>query len=178
MVYCTTHPSPVGRITLACDDDAIVGLWMEGQKYILGSIAEPMIPKDDCPLLTAAKQWLDRYFSGEKPAADELALRPIGGEFRQEVWAMLRQIPYGEVITYAEIAKKIAHRQGRKSMSAQAVGGAVGHNPISILIPCHRVVGSNGCLTGYAGGLEAKKKLLELEGVDQSKLFWPKKGNG
>ena len=105
-----------------------------------------------------------------------MPLAPIGGEFRQRVWNILRAIPYGEVITYGDIAKKIAAKRNKKSMSSQAVGGAVGHNPISIIIPCHRVVGSNGSLTGFSGGIHMKVKLLELEGVDMARLFVPKKG--
>ena len=135
-----------------------------------------MIPKDDCPVFHAAKKWLDRYFAGEKPAIDELPLAPIGGEFRQGVWKILREIPYGVVITYGDIAKKMAAKMGISTMSAQAVGGAVWHNPISIIIPCHRVVGTNGSLTGFAGGISMKTKLLELEGVDMSGLFVPKNG--
>ena len=108
--------------------------------------------------------------------ADELSLAPVGSKFRQEVWRILCEIPYGEVITYGDIAKKMAAKMGRTSMSGQAIGGAVGHNPVSIIIPCHRVVGANGSLTGYAGGIPAKIKLLELEGVDMSRLFVPKRG--
>ena len=120
--------------------------------------------------------WLDRYFAGGRPSLCELPLAPAGSEFRQGVWSILCEIPYGEVTTYGDIAKKVAARMGNKSMSAQAVGGAVGHNPISIIIPCHRVVGSNGSLTGYAGGIKTKIKLLELEGADMTPLFTPKKG--
>jgi methylated-DNA-[protein]-cysteine S-methyltransferase len=122
------------------------------------------------------KKWLDRYFDGEKPDLSELPLAPTGGEFRRMVWDILCEIPYGEVVTYGDIAKKMAQKMKRKSMSSQAVGGAVGHNPISIIIPCHRVVGSNGSLTGYAGGIDKKIKLLELEGADISSLFVPTKG--
>lgn len=135
-----------------------------------------MIPKDDCPVFKTAKNWLDRYFTGEKPVISELPLRPIGGEFRQGVWNILREIPYGEVTTYGDIAKKMAVKLGKRSMSNQAVGGAVGHNPISIIIPCHRVVGANGSLTGFSGGIGKKVKLLEFEGVDMSRLFVPAKG--
>jgi methylated-DNA-[protein]-cysteine S-methyltransferase len=176
MYYSTTCPSPLGLITLACDGDNLVGLWLEGQKYHGGAISGIMTEKDDVPVFSIAKNWLDRYFAGEKPAIAELSLAPIGGEFRQEVWHVLREIPYGEVITYGEIAKKIAAKMDRDNMSGQAVGGAVGHNPISIIIPCHRVVGANGSLTGYAGGVAAKRKLLELEGADLSSLFAPQKG--
>lgn len=178
MYYSTTYPSPVGTITLACDGDGknLVGLWMEGQKYHGDTIPEAMTEKNDIPLFDTTKKWLDRYFAGEQPDISELPLRPIGGEFRQEVWNILCEIPYGEVITYGGIAKKMAVKMGKKSMSSQAVGGAVGHNPISIIIPCHRVVGSNGSLTGYSGGVKTKTKLLELEGVDMLSLFVPTKG--
>jgi len=125
------------------------------------------------PVFDAAQKWLDRYFAGEKPGISEFLLAPIGGAFRQGVWVILCDIPYGEVITYGDIAKKMAVKMGKDSMSGQAVGGAVGHNPISIIIPCHRVVGSNGSLTGYAGGIQTKVK---LEGVDMSNLFVPKRG--
>lgn len=178
MYYSTTYPSPVGMLTLACDGEGsnLVGLWMEGQKYHGGTIPEEMSEKDDMPVFGAAKKWLDRYFAGEKPAVSQLPLAPIGGEFRQEVWGILCEIPYGEVITYGDIAKKVAAKMNKESMSSQAVGGAVGHNPISIMIPCHRVVGSNGSLTGYAGGIGIKVKLLELEGVDMTDFFVPQKG--
>lgn len=132
--------------------------------------------KDDLPAFRAAKKWLGRYFAGERPAISELPLRPIGGEFRQGVWSKLCEIPYGQVVTYGDIAKKMAAGMNRKSMSSQAVGGAVGHNPISIIIPCHRGVGANGSLTGYAGGIGAKIKLLQLEGADMSRLFAPTRG--
>lgn len=174
MYYRTAYPSPVGRITLACDGNSLVGLWLEGQKYF--GDTEKMTENDDIPVFLAAKDWLDRYFAGAKPAAAELPLAPSGGEFRQIVWDILREIPYGETVTYGDIAKKTAIRMNRESMSSQAVGGAVGHNPISIIIPCHRVVGANGSLTGYAGGIGTKIKLLELEGVDLSHLFVPNKG--
>ena len=134
-----------------------------------------MIPNNDIPLFDTTKKWLDRYFAGEKPGISELSLAPIGGDFRQIIWNILCEIPYGEVITYGSIAKRVAEKTGRKSMSSQAVGGAVGHNPISIIIPCHRVVGSNGSLTGFSAGVRTKIKLLELEGVDLSRFFIPKK---
>jgi len=177
LYFSTTYLTPVARITLACDGEGknLVGLWTEGQKYHGDTIPEAMIVRDDMPIFKDAKKWIDRYFSGEKPKISELALAPIGGAFRQEVWRILCEIPYGEVITYGSIAQKIAVKMGRKSMSSQAVGGAVGHNPISIIIPCHRVVGSNGSLTGFSGGIQMKIKLLELEGVDMSRLFVPRK---
>ncbi|MFV0401440.1 MAG: methylated-DNA--[protein]-cysteine S-methyltransferase [Oscillospiraceae bacterium] len=176
MYYSTTYQSPLGTITLASDGEALIGLWNDGQKYHGGTITEEMTPKDDLPIFDAAKKWLDKYFAGEKPAIDELPLAPIGSDFRQDVWKILCQIPYGEVVTYGDIARKMAANSGKKSMSSQAVGGAVGHNPISIIIPCHRVVGADGSLTGYAGGISAKVKLLELEGADMTGLFVPAKG--
>lgn len=176
MFFSTRYPSPIGLLTLACDGEHLTGLWMEGQKYFGDTIPEPMTERDDLPVFRAAKNWLDRYFAGEKPEISELPLHPIGGEFRQEVWKILCEIPYGEVVTYGDIAKKMAVKKGKKTMSSQAVGGAVGHNPISIIIPCHRVVGASGSLTGYAGGVDKKVKLLALEGVDMSRLFIPTKG--
>lgn len=176
MYYSTTYSLPIGTVTLACDGDNLVGLWMEGQKYHGGTIPEAMVAKDDVAVFDAAKKWLDRYFAGEKPAISELRLAPIGSEFRQGVWSILCEIPYGEVITYGDIAKKMAVKMNKATMSSQAVGGAVGHNPISIIVPCHRVVGANGSLTGYAGGIKTKVTLLELEGADMSRLLTPTKG--
>ncbi len=176
MYYSTLYASPVGMLTLASDGENLIGLWKDGQKYHGGTVPETMTQRGDIPVFDAAKKWLDRYFAGKKPAISELSLAPIGSEFRQHVWRILCEIPYGEVITYGDIAKKMAARMGKASMSSQAVGGAVGHNPISIIIPCHRVVGANGSLTGYAGGIETKIKLLELEGAGMSALFVPQKG--
>ena len=176
MFYKTLYHSPLGLITLGADGDNLVGLWIEEQKYFGDTIPEEMITRDDLPLFKKTKEWLDRYFAGEKPEISELPLAPIGGEFRQVVWKILTEIPYGEVITYGDIARKIAAMKNKESMSSQAVGGAVGHNPISIIIPCHRVVGSNGSLTGFSGGIDKKIKLLKHEGTDMSGLFVPKKG--
>lgn len=167
MYYRAAYPSPLGTMTLACDSSGgtLVGLWLEGQKYYGGAITETMTARDDMPIFFVVREWLDGYFAGDKPDCTKLALAPIGSEFRQEVWKLLCEIPYGEVVTYGEIAKKMAAKRNKKSMSGQAIGGAVSHNPISIIIPCHRVIGAGGSLTGYAGGLEAKRKLLELEGA-------------
>lgn len=175
--YLTTCPSPVGRLTLASDGQGLAGLWLEGQKYF----CQPLLPgecvQDGSPaVFEAVRQWLARYFAGEKPHPGELPLRPVGGAFRQQVWALLCGIPYGGTTTYGALAKQVAAQMGRPSMSSQAVGGAVGHNPISIIIPCHRVVGAGGSLTGYAGGLAAKVKLLAHEGVDVRRLHAPKTG--
>lgn len=176
MSYSTHYSSPLGRIMLASDGANIIGLWLEGQKYFAATMTEKTVEKENLPVFIAAKSWLDRYFSGEKPAISELPLAPRGGEFRRTVWNILCQIPYGEVTTYGKIAKEIAGRMRKESMSGQAIGGAVGHNPISIIIPCHRVVGANGSLTGYAGGIDKKRRLLEHEGVDTSRLFVPAAG--
>ena len=176
MFYSTSYDSPLGAITLASDRDNIVGLWIEGQKYFAATINDNIEEKPDLPPLAAAKKWLDAYFGGKRPRISELSLAPVGGEFRKAVWDILCEIPYGQCTTYGEIAKKIAARMNKQNMSSQAVGGAVGHNPISIIIPCHRVIGSKGSLTGYAGGVDKKVKLLELEGVDTSTFFIPVKG--
>lgn len=176
MFYSTNYASPVGAITLASDGESLVGLWIAGQKYFAATVKDTIAEKPELPVFSTAKKWLDAYFSGKKPAIAELPLAPSGGDFRKAVWDILCEIPYGQCTTYGEIAKKMAAQTGKKSMSSQAVGGAVGHNPISIIIPCHRVVGSNGSLTGYAGGIDKKVKLLEHEGADMSKLFIPGKG--
>ncbi|GHT78527.1 methylated-DNA--protein-cysteine methyltransferase [Actinomycetota bacterium] len=176
MYYTTDYSSPIGTLTIAADDQSVIGLWMDGQKYFGGTVSSKLQQSDSMPVLAAATDWLDRYFAGQKPLISELPLAPIGGEFRQGVWAILRTIPYGEYITYGDIAKQMAAKMGKAKMSAQAVGGAVGHNPISIIIPCHRVVGSGGSLTGYAGGIDKKIKLLQHEGADFTDLFVPKKG--
>lgn len=176
MMDTTIYMSPVGRLTLASDGEKLTGLWIEGQKYFGGASSVGVDRKDGLAVFSLVKQWLDQYFAGKKPGVSSLPLQPLGSEFRQEVWSILCEIPYGEVITYGEIAKKIAAKMGKSRMSGQAVGGAVGHNPISIIIPCHRVVGAGGSLTGYAGGIETKVKLLLHEGVDMSGLFIPKRG--
>ena len=176
MFYSTTYPSPLGLITIASTEDALVGLWIEGQKYFIGSLKEPLTECPDLPILIQTRQWLDRYFAGEQPNLTELKLAPMGSDFRQRIWSILCQIPYGETVTCGQIAKQVAAELGRETMSAQAIGGAVGHNPISIIIPCHRVVGANGSLTGYAGGIDKKIWLLNHEGLDLSNFVIPTKG--
>lgn len=154
----------MGQLTLACDQagEHLVGLWLKGQKYFGAGL--PLIPAGQAlPLFELAQQWLDAYFAGRKPGHRALPLAPIGTPFRQAVWQRLLDIPAGQVVTYQDIAQRIAGDRGVPTMSCQAVGGAVGHNPISIIIPCHRVVGRDGSLTGYAGGLRAKRWLLDLE---------------
>lgn len=162
MYYVTEYISPLGEMTLASDAacEKITGVWFEGQKYYGGTRDHEHIEKNDLAIFDAAREWLDRYFHGEKPCPDELPLAPEGSTFRQEVWRLLCEIPYGEITTYGKLAAKAAKNLGREKMSAQAIGGAVGHNPISVIIPCHRVIGADGSLTGYAGGIELKKQLL------------------
>ena len=153
MYYKTSYKSKLGNIIIAACEDALIGLWIEGQKYEYKTVPkEDIIENDHYFILVETKKWLDDYFNNLKPDIKRLSLSPIGTNFQKDVWQILMEIPYGSVITYNDIAKKIAQKYGMEKMSAQAVGGAVGHNPISIIIPCHRVVGSNGSLTGYAGG--------------------------
>lgn len=174
MVYTCKYKSPLGDILLAADEVGLTGLWFTGQKYFADTLPdEHMLQETE--ILIEGKKWLDVYFSGEEPKFT-LPLHPIGSAFRQAVWQILLEIPYGKTITYGEIAHRMGELRNTSHMSAQAVGGAVGHNEISIIIPCHRVVGTNGSLTGYAGGIEKKISLLELEHTDMSHFFVPKKG--
>ena len=161
----TYHTTPLGRVMLAAKGDALAGLWIEGQKYFADGLKGEAWEQDDFPVFVQAKEWLDRYFAGEKPRISELKLEPAGSEFRKAVWEALCQIPYGEVVTYGELAQKMAVLHNRERMSAQAVGGAVGHNAISIIIPCHRVVGAK---------IDKKIKLLTHEGA-YSKAFCAEK---
>lgn len=165
---------PLGTLTLAAEDNKLVGMWIEGQKHFLSSFKNNLVRSDNDITLCNAKEWIKRYMNGEKPEISELELAPKGSEFRQAVWKILCEIPYGETTTYGKIAKEITRIKGLDNMSAQAVGNAVGHNPISIIIPCHRVVGTNGSLTGYAGGIEKKIFLLTHEGVDVNKFTLPR----
>lgn len=160
-----TVSSPVGNLLLAEEADALIGLWFEGQKYFGAGLPEAKPPERETTVLRQAAAWLERYFAGKKPSPHALPLRPAGSAFRQALWQELCEIPYGEVSTYGEVAKRVAVRMHRPNMPGQAVGGAIGHNPISIIIPCHRVVAANGSLTGYAGGLSVKRALLTLEGA-------------
>lgn len=174
MVFMQHYDSPLGGILLAADDVGLTGAWFEGQKYFARNLPADTVFQET-PVLMEAKRWLDVYFTGEEP--DFLPpLHPMGSAFRQSVWEILLHIPYGKTMTYGQIARRLAEKQGLSRESAQAVGGAVGHNPISILIPCHRVVGIGGSLTGYAGGIDRKVKLLELENTDMTGFFVPKKG--
>lgn len=174
MQYISHYCSPIGGILLAADDIGLTGVWFEGQKYFALSLDKEHEEKE-LPLFEKAKQWLDIYFSGKEPNFT-LPLHFTGTAFQNEVWEILCTIPYGHTMTYGEIAKQIAAGKGLPHMSAQAVGGAVGRNKISIIVPCHRVVGTNGSLTGYAGGIHKKVKLLQLEKADMGSFFVPKKG--
>ena len=161
MVSICHYESPLGGVLLAADEIGLTGLWFDGQKYFARGLPADRVERET-PALLEAKRWLDIYFSGKEPDFTP-PLHPIGSPFRQAVWRILLQIPYGQTTTYGEIARQMEKLQNRPHMSAQAVGGAVGHNGISIIIPCHRVVGTKGSLTGYAGGLDKKMALLELE---------------
>ena len=173
MLYTKTITSPLGPLLLASDGAAITGLWLEHQKYFAATLTGTPEERPELPVFEAAEAWLAAYFAkAPLPALPPLA--PQGSPFRQAVWRLLSEIPYGTVTTYGELTRKL--RESGIPAAPQAVGGAVGHNPISILIPCHRVVGTNGSLTGYAGGIEKKRFLLELEGVDLAGLHVPKKG--
>ena len=170
MTYTQAFSSPLGNILLAADDVGLAGVWFETQKYFALRLPAEVEARET-PTLTDTKRWLDVYFSGREPDFTP-PLHPVGSPFQQKIWELLLQIPYGQTTTYGALAKRL--NAGR--MSAQAVGGAVGHNEISIIVPCHRVVGTNGSLTGYAGGLDRKIKLLEIEKTDMTGLFRPTKG--
>ena len=172
MTYVTVYDSPMGRLTLASDGEALTGLWFEGQKYFARGL-DGEREEREVPLLERTRRWLDVYFSGREPDGS-VPLRFTGTAFQNEVWEFLCSIPYGRTMTYGEIAERLARRSGVPRVSARAVGGAVGHNRISILVPCHRVVGADGNLTGYAGGIDRKRELLALEGADLSGLHVPK----
>lgn len=173
MQYTTTYKSPLGGILLAADEKGLTGLWFEGQKYF-ALYLDKEHKQGETPILEEAKKWLDQYFAGQNPGFRP-PLNFTGTDFQREVWALLCTIPYGETTTYGELAKRLAGKRGCGSMSAQAVGGAVGRNEISIIVPCHRVVGSKGSLTGYAGGIWKKIELLKLEGAWKESFFVPAK---
>ena len=161
MQYITRYESPLGPMLLAADDAGLTGAWFAGQKYFAQGLARQPAEKQTPPL-QAARRWLDAYFAGREPDA-AVPLHLVGTPFQTEVWQLLRAIPYGQTVTYGELAARLAAQRGVQRMSARAVGGAVGRNPVSLLVPCHRVVGAGGRLTGYAGGLERKHYLLALE---------------
>lgn len=159
MEYMCRYESPLGSMILAADETGLTGLWFEGQKYF--ALCRESGEKE-LPVFGQARKWLTVYFSGKEPDF-KLPLHFVGSAFQKEVWEILCQIPYGQTTTYGEIAARLAKKRGLARMSAQAVGGAVARNKISIIVPCHRVIGKNGSLTGYAGGLDKKIALLKLE---------------
>ena len=161
MYYCT-YESKIGLLYLISDGKSLIGCCLEGQKYFPNNIDNYYL-NEELSILVKSKVWLEKYFNGENPSIDEIPLNYTGTEFRKTVWEVLKEISYGKLVTYKHIAEKIAKAKGIKTMSAQAVGGAVGHNPLLIFIPCHRVIGVDGSLTGYAAGLENKRFLLNLE---------------
>lgn len=172
MTYIHHYNSPLGKITMASNGLALTGLWFDGQKYFAETINDE-IEEKSLLIFNKTAKWLDIYFGGKEPDfTPEVIIK--GTPFRKAVSEIILSVPYGKTMTYGEIASKIAKQKGIERMSAQAVGGAVGHNSISIIIPCHRIVGTNGSLTGYAGGIDRKIELLKLEKVDMSKLFSPK----
>lgn len=164
MTVTCTYASPLGSMLLAAEKEALTGLWLPGQKYYAAGLTEDAAEDPSHPILQTAAEWLDAYFAGEKPEVQALKMAPRGSEFQRLVWELLRDIPYGETTTYGTLAAKAETRLGRKT-AARAVGAAVGRNPISIIIPCHRVLGADRSLTGYAGGLDKKEWLLRHEGA-------------
>lgn len=172
MKYTSYYDSPLGKIMINSDGTHITGLWFMGSRFMEKSYEEK-----ELPVFMQVKKWLDQYFEGKVMNPKTIPFVYTGSDFCVRVWEILLEIPYGKTITYGDIANKISQEKNIKRMSAQAVGYAVGHNPISILIPCHRVVGVKGNLTGYGGGIDKKIKLLEIEKVDMSDFYIPKKGN-
>lgn len=176
MDFCTTYETPIiGKLILASDGESLVGCWFENDRFFGYGSDGTFERCNDLAVFEKTRNWLDRYFAGEKPTLQELPLAPRGSEFQLKVWNMLREIPYGQTVTYGDIAKRMAGESGRR-MSAQAVGGAVGRNPLCVIVPCHRVMGAKSNLTGFGGGLDVKVKLLEHEGINTCELVRPKKG--
>ena len=170
MYYYTNYKSIIGNLIIVSDKENIVGLFIEGQKNFYDEITHNMTLNNNIEILNKTTKWLDRYFNRENPSVTELSIKLIGSDFRKLVWNILLEIPYSKTVTYLDIAKKVS-KILNKNMSSQAIGGAVGHNPISIIVPCHRVIGTNGSLVGYAGGLSIKRKLLDLEKDNMHSYF-------
>ncbi len=175
MRYISHYPSPLGDILLEADETGLTGLWFEGQKYFARG-SDGRQEEMELPVLEQAKTWLDCYFSGGKPEF-AVPLHFTGTDFQKEVGMLLCSVPYGETVSYGEIAKRLAAARGSRSVPARAVGGAVARNAISVIVPCHRVVGADGNLTGYAGGLGRKIALLKLEGAWREEFYVPKHGS-
>ena len=161
-MYYWTYECKIGLMYLVSDGESLCGCYLEDQKYFPDNF-DKYIFDEELEIFNLVKLWLNSYFNNEKPSLKNIPMKLIGTDFRKKIWSLLKEISYGEVVTYKDLAKKIAELQGKEQMSAQAVGSAVGHNPLSIFIPCHRVIGTDGSLTGYAAGLKNKKYLLNFE---------------
>lgn len=185
MIYRTDYATGlIGTLTLATDGATLVGCWFDNDRFFGYGVNENMVPLAEAApdaegacsaVLNDARSWLDRYFAGDRPNPHELPLNPGGTDFQKSVWRILADIPYGETVTYGDIAKRMETASGRR-MSAQAIGGAVGRNPLCVIVPCHRVMGARGNLTGFGGGIDTKIKLLEHEHANMEGFFIPKKG--
>lgn len=177
MEYKCYYKSKLGKIILVSNGKELTYLCFDSSRFINKLNKKNFIICENLEIFDLTKKWLDRYFNGENPNPKEVPIMISGSDFSINVWEILKKIPYGEVVTYGDIAKQIAKNNNIKKMSAQAVGYAIGHNPISIILPCHRVIGANGNLTGYGGGIEKKIELLKLEKVNTNDFYIPKKGN-
>lgn len=165
MLYSSCYFSPLGKLLILSDENSIYGIGLDGQEIFAKIFSqEEIVEKPDLDIQKHARKWFENYFSAKNPSLEEISLAPQGSDFRKKVWKILTEIPYGEVITYGEIAKKLAVKLNKEKMSSQAVGNAIANNPILIMIPCHRVIGANGNLTGFSAGINNKARLLEFEG--------------
>lgn len=168
-MFKSYYNSNLGKIIIVADNRYIYGLYFDNQKYLPENL-EKLEINNNSPIIKQVKLWLEEYFNGKKPNLENLPIKLIGSEFKMLVWSVLKTIPYGKTITYGEIAKTLARKTNKEKISARAVGNAVGHNSLSIIIPCHRVIGANGKITGYAGGIDKKIALLKLEGINVNKI--------
>ena len=168
-MFKSYYNSNLGKIIIVADNRYVYGLYFDNQKYLPENL-EKLEINNNSPIIKQVKLWLEEYFNGKKPNLENLPIKLIGSEFKMLVWSVLKTIPYGKTITYGEIAKTLARKTNKEKISARAVGNAVGHNPLSIIIPCHRVIGANGKITGYAGGIDKKIALLKLEGINVNKI--------
>lgn len=168
-MFKSYYNSNLGKIIIVADNRYIYGLYFDNQKYLPENL-EKLEINNNSPIIKQVKLWLEEYFNGKKPNLENLTIKLIGSEFKMLVWSVLKTIPYGKTITYGEIAKTLARKTNKEKISARAVGNAVGHNSLSIIIPCHRVIGANGKITGYAGGIDKKIALLKLEGINVDKI--------
>ena len=168
-MFKSYYNSNLGKIIIVADNRYVYGLYFDNQKYLPENL-EKLEINNNSPIIKQVKLWLEEYFNGKKPNLENLPIKLIGSEFKMLVWSVLKTIPYGKTITYGEIAKTLARKTNKEKISARAVGNAVGHNSLSIIIPCHRVIGANGKITGYAGGIDKKIALLKLEGINVNKI--------